>query len=158
MSSRSPVCFPDLICADFDDLPGQLHYPVSDSDTTSAGSPTSPIFPPAELVFPPSLPSYTLPIDDDVRHIISRSPAAMKYCKGEVVPAFPHRKTSSHSARRGAGYIPRPPNAFFLFRSTTAADEPHGRRRNDVLSREAGVAWGRLSEYEQEPFHSHDEL
>ncbi|VDC01934.1 unnamed protein product [Peniophora sp. CBMAI 1063] len=119
----------------------------SDSDSDITSSPSSPTFSSSSASY-----NFTLPITDDVRNIISCSPAAMKYCRSEVVPAFPLRKTSSHSAKRDSNHIPRPPNAFFLFRSHHAANDPHVEKKNNILSQQAGRIWRSLPSYQKEPF------
>jgi hypothetical protein len=58
----------------------------------------------------------------------------------------------SHSRRRKEGHIPRPPNAFMLFRSELWS---HGRieeRDHRQISRIAGSMWNRMVEAQKQPF------
>ncbi|KAF9068677.1 high mobility group box domain-containing protein, partial [Rhodocollybia butyracea] len=52
--------------------------------------------------------------------------------------------------------IPRPPNAFMLFRShmlKTKAIPPSAERRQQQLSKVAGECWNLLTQEERKPWH-----
>ncbi|KAG1841320.1 hypothetical protein DFJ58DRAFT_75727 [Suillus subalutaceus] len=66
--------------------------------------------------------------------------------------SFPNR--SSHSRKKEEGHIPRPPNAFIVFRSCLWSNEDFRSLESDHrnVSRIAGERWRNLSDDEKEPF------
>ncbi|KAG2370211.1 hypothetical protein BDR07DRAFT_1370780 [Suillus spraguei] len=66
--------------------------------------------------------------------------------------SFPNR--SSHSRKKEEGHIPRPPNAFIVFRSCLWSNENFRSLESDHrnVSRIAGERWRNLSDDEKEPF------
>lgn len=68
---------------------------------------------------------------------------------------------SSHSRKRKDGHIPRPPNAFMLFRSELWAKEKIKstvERDHRQISRIAGHVWNKLSDKERAPYKRRAEL
>lgn len=62
---------------------------------------------------------------------------------------------SSHSRKRDPNYIPRPPNAFMIFRSDLWSQEKIKKtveRDHRQISRIAGELWNKMSEVERGPF------
>ncbi|KAG2123577.1 hypothetical protein DEU56DRAFT_829190 [Suillus clintonianus] len=66
--------------------------------------------------------------------------------------SFPNR--TSHSRKKEEGHIPRPPNAFIVFRSCLWSNEDFRSLESDHrnVSRIAGERWRNLSDNEKEPF------
>lgn len=60
----------------------------------------------------------------------------------------------NHSRRREPGHIPRPRNAFIIFRSSYIITRctAEGEEQQNELSKQAGKAWNRMSEEEKKPF------
>ncbi|KAI0935818.1 hypothetical protein AcV5_004135 [Taiwanofungus camphoratus] len=129
LSRRPP---PDPEFEDFDECDLQLPCPADDPSPSSSGStlsssvPTSTVSP-AELRSSPS-PDYEPP------SCVARS---------------------SHSRKKQPGHIPRPPNAFMLFRSDLWAKEKiksSVERDHRQISRIAGALWNSLPEAQRAPF------
>lgn len=95
-------------------------------------------------------------IPNSVSRIIEHCPAAIKYlteyASGTKIT------TTSHSAKRGPGHLPRPPNAFMLYRSFFCAVGEHGEDKHNLLSKRAGEKWRELSSDKREPFVQAAEL
>ncbi|KAH9921395.1 high mobility group box domain-containing protein [Fomitopsis serialis] len=76
-------------------------------------------------------------------------------------PELDFIRRSSHSRKRDADHIPRPPNAFMLFRSELWAKEKIKstvERDHRMISRMAGAAWNALPESERVPYRRLAEL
>lgn len=70
---------------------------------------------------------------------------------------FEFVRRSSHSRKRDPDHIPRPPNAFMLFRSDLWAKEKNKstvERDHRMISRIAGQEWNKLSEAQRAPYRS----
>lgn len=62
-------------------------------------------------------------------------------------------RRESHSRRREPGHIPRPRNAFIIFRSFYVYDRKSaGEGQQNELSKQAGKVWNRMTEKERSPF------
>ncbi|VDB94390.1 unnamed protein product [Peniophora sp. CBMAI 1063] len=89
----------------------------------------------------------------NVDDFIAYCPAALKYFN--VEPAYlgsaPQR---SHAANRDPSHIPRPPNAFMLYRSWFCATTHCSGLQQNTLLRTIGDCWRRLTDKEREPFIS----
>lgn len=112
----------------------------------------------------PSLPQEPAVPEPDVCRI-------RQACKGpSPLPAgalwspedeFQFVRRSSHSRKRDPDHIPRPPNAFMLFRSEFWAKEKTKHtveRDHRMISRVAGKAWNDLSESERVPYRRMAEM
>ena len=82
---------------------------------------------------------------------------------GALPPGFNFEfvRRSSHSRKRDPGHIPRPPNAFMLFRSDFWAKEKNKltvERDHRMISRIAGLEWNKLSEAQRAPYRNMAEL
>lgn len=92
-----------------------------------------------DLVYPSSSPSS--------------SPSSLN-SSPRTPPATVPEQADSESVPEGQGYIPRPRNAFIIFRSHFASDykareaHPH----QNLISRGAAEAWNKLSDEEKRPF------
>ena len=70
---------------------------------------------------------------------------------------FEFVRRSSHSRKRDPDHIPRPPNAFMLFRSDFWEKEKNKltvERDHRMISRIAGLEWNKLSEAQRAPYRS----
>ncbi|KAF8490275.1 hypothetical protein JB92DRAFT_1333221 [Gautieria morchelliformis] len=70
-------------------------------------------------------------------------------------PARPKGK-KYHGRGRALGHVPRPPNAFILFRSDFLRNSdipPDEESKQQTLSRLAGICWRDMSPEEQKPWH-----
>ncbi|KAI0700414.1 hypothetical protein BC835DRAFT_1304090 [Cytidiella melzeri] len=72
--------------------------------------------------------------------------------EGVDVEAAAFVPRSSHSRRRKEGHIPRPPNAFMLFRSHLWAERKIPERDHRQISRIAGNVWNKMSPEQKGPF------
>lgn len=64
-------------------------------------------------------------------------------------------KLSAHGGRRKEGHIPRPPNAFMIYRSHMWAKQKVTRqveKDHRQISRIAGILWNQLSTAQQDPY------
>ena len=111
-------------------------------------------------------------LHDDRQSTPSRKPIspepdagrARKDCKEPCTPQggaplpetdFEFVRRSSHSRKRDPDHIPRPPNAFMLFRSDFWAKEKNKitvERDHRMISRIAGLEWNKLSEAQRAPY------
>ena len=118
-----------------------LLYPdVDDSESTSSGASASS---PA-----PAPPSTFNSAEPDVEADLS-SPLL------SPVLLFSGGARTSHSRKKKEGHIPRPPNAFMIFRSELWRKEKVKRtveRDHRNISRIAGALWNRLSTTDQVPY------
>lgn len=71
------------------------------------------------------------------------------------MPVFPDINPSgreSHSRRREPGHIPRPRNAFIIFRSFYVRARSAGEGQQNELSKQAGKVWNKMTAEERVPF------
>ncbi|TBU26377.1 hypothetical protein BD311DRAFT_452418 [Dichomitus squalens] len=132
--SKQPPRDPNLDEYDAYDL--QLMYPDTDAASSS----------------PPTL-DAPLPLQDESGEpeIDPRSPPS-----SSSVHSVPHLPRSSHSRKKKPGHIPRPPNAFLIFRSELWNKEKiksSVERDHRQISRIAGKYWQELSDAERAPYH-----
>ncbi|KAH6900871.1 high mobility group box domain-containing protein, partial [Coprinopsis sp. MPI-PUGE-AT-0042] len=68
----------------------------------------------------------------------------------------PPPKKKSHSRAHPPGYIPRPRNAFFIFRSafykSHKEDDDDSKINQQDLSKQVAIIWNEMNEDEREPF------
>ncbi|OJA11436.1 hypothetical protein AZE42_04585 [Rhizopogon vesiculosus] len=96
------------------------------------------------------------------RHASLSSPHETKITVSDIStslsPVLSHllsfHNRSSHSRKKEEGHIPRPPNAFIVFRSCLWSNEDFRSLESDHrnVSRIAGERWRNLSDDEKEPF------
>ncbi|KAI6045148.1 hypothetical protein EDC04DRAFT_204315 [Pisolithus marmoratus] len=140
LSRRSPI---DL--ADY----GGIHEgsPVADHITSLHGGSisSSGIAIPIPLPFSPSPPMFSTNASDGVPSLPSPN---------TMVTHLPFTPGSSHTRNRRKGHIPRPPNAFMVFRSWlwNKNDLKNVERDNRNVSRIAGSIWRDFSEEQRAPF------
>lgn len=116
---------------EYDQFDLELMYPPSPATNADAG------LPPADELGEPE-------VDPESR---SPSPAAVDTVAGE---------RSSHSRKKKPGHIPRPPNAFMIFRSDLWNKEKIKstvERDHRQISRIAGSLWNSLGDAERAPYH-----
>lgn len=139
LSRRSPINLADY--GVYEDSP------VADHNIPSlhGGSSSSSIAMPIPIPLPPSLPMFTANTSDDVP---SSSPSPT------IATHLPFTPGSSHTRNRRKGHIPRPPNAFMVFRSWLWNKDnlKNVERDNRNVSRIAGRLWNDLSEEQRAPF------
>lgn len=89
-----------------------------------------------------------------VEEVVAYCPVALKYFDN-IKPAFigPAPKRS-HSARPDPSHIPRPPNAFIIYRSWFCATAIYEETRYNILVKEIAELWTHLPEDERQPFTS----
>ncbi|KAI6133355.1 hypothetical protein EDD16DRAFT_1699471 [Pisolithus croceorrhizus] len=135
LSRRSPINFADY--GVYEDSP------VADHTPTFHGS--SSVTTPVPLPFLPSPPTFTSNIPDGAPS--SSSPPT-------VITHLPFTPGSSHTRNRRNGHIPRPPNAFMVFRSWLWNQDnlKSVERDNRNVSRIAGRIWNDLSDEQRAPF------
>ncbi|KDQ54902.1 hypothetical protein JAAARDRAFT_196285 [Jaapia argillacea MUCL 33604] len=118
----------------------------------------------ANLLYPsdfdqPSTSSTSSPASPSDTYVPALSPSAQSSTSSSpssspLSPAYVARG-SSHSRKRKEGHIPRPPNAFMIFRSwfwqkqkvTSTVERDHRH-----ISRIAGICWNNMPLDEREPF------
>ena len=120
----------------------QLIYPDSESDVPDPDHASS-----------SSARDASLPLHDDSGEpeLDPRSPSP----SSPVCPA-PCPPRSSHTRKKKPGHIPRPPNAFLIFRSELWNKEKIKstvERDHRQISRIAGKYWQELSDVERAPYH-----
>jgi hypothetical protein len=122
-----------------------LYYPEPEPLTSNSGSTHTLSYKQgiADFSVTPSATTSESVVD----HIIVNCPAAAKY----LLPGT-HPHTSSHSAKREPGHLPRPPNAFILYRSFFCAQGVHDESKHNILSARAAERWRQLSYNERQPF------
>lgn len=137
LSRRSPIDFADY--GVYEDSPVADHIPPFHGDSISS------VTTPVPLPFLPSPPAFTSNISDGAP---SSSPSPT------VVTHLPFTPGSSHTRNRRKGHIPRPPNAFMVFRSWlwNKDDLKSVERDNRNVSRIAGRLWNDLSDEKRAPF------
>ncbi|KAM5530190.1 hypothetical protein V8D89_016142 [Ganoderma adspersum] len=112
-----------------------------------------------ELMYPdldgadsdPALSSSSPTHDAPLPHVDSQSPLPSLLSRSGSSPA-----RSSHSRKKKPGHIPRPPNAFLIFRSELWNKEKiksSVERDHRQISRIAGRYWQELSDAERAPYH-----
>ncbi|KAI0358942.1 hypothetical protein OH77DRAFT_1120845 [Trametes cingulata] len=134
--SRQPPRDPGSDEYDIYDL--ELMYPDPDRATTSA-APSSPDV------------HHSLPDETGEPEIDHGSPTVSP----AKLSAYEGQRTS-HSRKKKPGHIPRPPNAFMIFRSELWNKEKIKstvERDHRQISRIAGNLWNDLSEAERAPYH-----
>lgn len=136
LSRRSPIDFADY--GVYEDSPVADHIPSFHGGSSSVATPVP-------LPFLPSPPAFTSNISDGVP---SSSPSPT------VVTHLPFTPGSSHTRNRRKGHIPRPPNAFMVFRSWLWNKDglKSVERDNRNVSRIAGRLWNDLSDEQRAPF------
>ncbi|KAF8490271.1 high mobility group box domain-containing protein, partial [Gautieria morchelliformis] len=73
-----------------------------------------------------------------------------------TAPAPAPPKGKYHGPGRAPGHVPRPPNAFILFRSHFCANDvipQHQGVTQQMRSRVAAKLWGRMSPEDKKPWH-----
>ncbi|KAH9891119.1 hypothetical protein C8Q73DRAFT_110965 [Cubamyces lactineus] len=120
---------------EFDLYDFQLMYP-GDAPSSSSTSTT---------------PDVQLPDETGEPEVDTKSPLLPSPVKAAAVPS----QRSSHSRKKKPGHIPRPPNAFMIFRSELWNKEKIKstvERDHRQISRIAGNLWNRLTEDERAPY------
>lgn len=70
-----------------------------------------------------------------------------------ATPTATVSRRNNHSRKRDPGHVPRPRNAFILFRSDyVSREQPSGEGQQNELSKLAGKAWKNLPEEEKRPY------
>ncbi|KAI0367513.1 hypothetical protein BV20DRAFT_557836 [Pilatotrama ljubarskyi] len=135
--SRQPPRDPGSDEFDIYDL--KLMYPDSPDRATTSATPSSP-----DARLPPPDETGEPEIDHEAP---TMSPAKLADYAGP---------RTSHSRKKKPGHIPRPPNAFMIFRSELWNKEKIKstvERDHRQISRIAGNLWNDLSEAERAPYH-----
>lgn len=124
---------------------GPRHYAGDELDFPQSASP-------AEL-------TLEYPDDNSLPALSPESDSGSSY-SGEYCTYTPPTRSTSHSRRRGDNHIPRPPNAFMLFRSDFWAQQKESAVERDHrnVSRAAGVLWNALPEHEREQYRHKAQL
>lgn len=102
---------------------------------------------PPAVATPLSIPSTPSLSDSDTS--LPRTPVS------DDVGDAPFTPRSSHSRKKKEGHIPRPPNAFMIFRSwlwKNDREQLGGMRDHRKISITAGVLWKSLSKQQQQPY------
>lgn len=105
---------------------------------------------------PSSLSSFTVP-QFDSRSCQQRKPYIPSDEQNQsltINPSCLPPRRESHGRRREPGYIPRPRNAFIIFRSFYIDDASSDSDQQNELSKQAGKVWNRMTEAEKKPFVS----
>ncbi|KAH9947967.1 hypothetical protein B0H21DRAFT_821479 [Amylocystis lapponica] len=88
------------------------------------------------------------------------SPAQSPPPSPDTPPDSSFTSRSAHTRRKKPGHIPRPPNAFIIFRSALWDENKHTtgiERDHREISRMAGSIWNKLSDAERAPYKARAE-
>jgi hypothetical protein len=108
-----------------------------------------------DLAYPPSYEPQTNATSISLSSSISSSPLSSLSDELSSLHATPFVPSASHARRRKAGHIPRPPNAFMIFRSDLWRKrkvDPEVERDHRNISVIAGILWRKLPPEEQKPY------
>jgi hypothetical protein len=99
------------------------------------------------------------PFVDEVSSFSTLTPASFASSSDEADESTGNngRSKSSHSKRKPADHIPRPPNAFILFRSSFIRSQHVSTRvetNHSTLSKIIGLTWHNLPEEEKQVWHA----
>lgn len=102
-------------------------------------------------------------LDESVHRLLSENPWILSGLLSDSLASSPDidlaqsrpLRSSGKKRRGGADYIPRPPNAFLIFRSDYCAQEKlkaNPQRHHKIISADAGKTWRALPEKERKRY------
>ncbi|KAH9478255.1 Repressor of filamentous growth 1 [Psilocybe cubensis] len=112
-----------------------------------------------DISLPLSLAPSTNGLEDTSHRAHNPQPLPSLFDDINSTAATGRTKRPSHARRREPGHIPRPCNAFILFRSKFVSSAYFGKdEHQNELSRSAGKVWNSMSKEEKEPYRAAAEI
>ncbi|KAJ3511913.1 hypothetical protein NLJ89_g3828 [Agrocybe chaxingu] len=128
-------------------------YPAVHSDNSILEAqlmpPSTPSHPPNHAPHDTYAPQPIVP--SDAPFCTSSPPSFTSSAPSTFSPPAPVKR-SSHARRRDPSHIPRPRNAFIIFRSTYIATHASARDSQNEISKRAAAVWNGMGDEEKEPF------